>query len=228
MTFGQSASGKISGKVVDEETGENLIGVNIIILNTPFGAASDIDGNYFILNITPGIYSVKASYVGFSSKTITNIRIVPGVTYELNISLKSGLNLDEIVVTDKKLFEAKATNTVKIVDSEQISRLPIRGVSQVAALQSGVVSSEGSGGADGNASINVRGGRSSEVLYIIDGIPQNNVLNNQSRSQISDNAIDQMSFQVGGYEAKYGQAQSGIINVTTKSGIQNMEYLLKL
>ena len=77
---------------------------------------------------------------------------------------------------------------------------------------------EGSGGVSGNATINVRGGRGSEVLYIVDGVPQNNLATGGSNSQVSNNAIEQLSFQVGGYEAKYGQAQSGIINVTTKSG----------
>ncbi len=77
---------------------------------------------------------------------------------------------------------------------------------------------EGNGGQDGNAQINVRGGRSSEVVYIVDGVVQNNLYNGQTVSQVSNSAIDQISFQVGGYEAKYGQAQSGIVNVTTKSG----------
>ena len=71
---------------------------------------------------------------------------------------------------------------------------------------------------DGNAEINVRGGRGSEVLYIVDGVAQNNLYNRETVSQVSNSAIDQISFQVGGYEAKYGQAQSGIVNVTTKSG----------
>ena len=57
-----------------------------------------------------------------------------------------------------------------------------------------------------------------EVLYIVDGVPQNNVFTGANRSQVSDNSIEQVSFQVGGYEAKYGQAQSGIVNITTKSG----------
>jgi outer membrane receptor protein involved in Fe transport len=215
---GQTAQGKLAGRITDAQTGEPLIGANIIIENTSLGAASDFDGYYFILNITPGTYTLKISYVGYSTKTIQNVRIVAGLTYEINEALNSGIDLDEIVVTDTKFFEEKATNTVKVIDSDQISKLPVKGVSNIAALQSGVVVSEGSGGADGNAAINVRGGRSSEVLYIIDGVPQNNVLNNQSRAQVSDIAIEQISFQVGGYEAKYGQAQSGIINVTTKSG----------
>lgn len=217
--FAQTGVGKLAGKITDTETGEALIGANIAILNTNLGAATDVNGEYFILNITPGNYDIRISYVGYGTKTINGVRIVSGITYELNESLTSGIEIEMIEVTaEKKFFEPKSTNTVKVVDSEQIAALPVKGVSNIAALQSGVVSSEGSGGSDGNASINVRGGRSTEVLYIIDGIPQNNVLSGSSVAQVSDNAIDQLAFQVGGYEAKYGQAQSGIINVTTKSG----------
>ncbi len=216
--FGQTGVGKLSGKVVDADTKEPLIGANVVILGTGLGAATDLDGNYYILNITPGTYSIKVSYVGYAPKTIQDVRIVANITYELNIELSTDFTLPEIVVESKKFFEPKATNTVKVIDADQISRLPVRGVSNFVALQSGVVIQEGSGGADGNATINVRGGRGSEVLYIVDGVPQNNLYNRSSVAQVSNIAIDQISFQVGGYEAKYGQAQSGIVNVTTKSG----------
>ena len=216
--FAQAGVGKISGKVTDADTKEPLIGANIVILNTNLGAATDLDGNYFILNITPGTYDVKFSYVGYASKTIQEVRVVANITYELNVELSTDFTLPEIVVEDKKLFEAKSTNTVKVIDSDQISRLPVRGIANISSLQAGVVIEEGSGGQSGNAEINVRGGRSSEVLYIIDGVPQNNLYNRGTVSQVSNDAIDQISFQVGGYEAKYGQAQSGIVSVTTKSG----------
>ena len=216
--FAQTGVGKMSGKVIDADTKEPLIGANIILLNTNLGAATDIDGNYFILNITPGTYEVKISYVGYAPKTIQEVRVVANITYELNIELSTDFTLPEIVVVDKQFFESKSTNTVKVIDSDQISRLPVRGVQNLASLQSGVVVQEGSGGQEGNATINVRGGRGSEVLYIVDGVPQNNLYNRQTIAQVSNVAIDQISFQVGGYEAKYGQAQSGIVNVTTKSG----------
>jgi len=216
--FAQTGVGKMSGKVIDADTKEPLIGANIILLNTNLGAATDIDGNYFILNITPGTYEVKISYVGYAPKTIQEVRIVANITYELDVELTTDFTLPDIVVVDKKFFEAKSTNTVKVIDSDQISRLPVRGIQNLASLQSGVVVQEGSGGQEGNATINVRGGRGSEVLYIVDGVPQNNLYNRGTVAQVSNAAIDQISFQVGGYEAKYGQAQSGIVNVTTKSG----------
>jgi outer membrane receptor protein involved in Fe transport len=219
--FAQSGVGKISGKIIDADTQEELIGANIIILGTNLGAATDIEGNYFILNITPGTYDVKVSYVGYAAKTIQEVRIVANITYELNIELSTDFTLPDIVVEGKKFFEEKSTNTVKVIDSDQIARLPVKGVTNVVGLQSGVVIQEGSGGIDGNATVNVRGGRGSETLYIVDGVPQTNPFNGANRSQVSDNAIDQVSIQVGGFEAKYGQAQSGIVNVTTKSGQSN-------
>ncbi len=149
--FAQSGVGKISGKVIDADTKEPLIGANIILMNTNSGAATDIDGNYFILNITPGTYEVKVSYVGYAPKTYEDVRIVANITYELNGELSTDFTLPDIVVVDKKFFEAKATNTVKVIDAEQISRLPVRGVANLVSLQSGVVVQEGSGGTDGNA-----------------------------------------------------------------------------
>lgn len=216
--YAQSGVGKLDGKVIDADTKEPLIGANIVILNTDWGAATNINGEYFILNIPPGTYQVRFSFVGYAPKTVQEVRIVGGVTYELNIELSTDFTLPEIVVQDRKFFEEKATNTKKVFDSEQINRLPVKGVQKLASLQAGVVIAEGSGGADGNATINVRGGRGGEVLYIVDGVPQNDVYTGANYSQVSNSAIEQIAFEIGGYEAKYGQAQSGIINVTTKTG----------
>lgn len=214
----QTGVGKLSGKVVDEVTREPLIGANVILVNTDLGAATDINGNYFILNVTPGTYEVRISYVGYAPLLVQDVRIVAGITYELNAQLTTDFTLPEIIVQDRKFFEEKSTNTTKVFDSEEISRLPVKGVEKLASLQAGVVISEGSGGAGGNAVINVRGGRGAEVLYIVDGVPQNEIYSGTNQSQVSNSAIEQLSFQIGGYEAKYGQAQSGIVNVTTKSG----------
>ena len=78
--FAQTGVGKMSGKVTDADTKEPLIGANIILVNTNLGAATDIDGNYYILNITPGTYEVKVSYVGYAPKTIQEVRVVANIT----------------------------------------------------------------------------------------------------------------------------------------------------
>lgn len=223
----QTAVGKFHGKITDVDTGEPLIGANVLIEDTQVGAATDINGEYFILNVAPGTYTVRVSYVGYQPQVIHGVRIVAGITQDLDVRLKStAVEVGEIVITaERPLFESKATNTVKVYDTKEIAQLPVRGVQRAVSILAGVVSAEGSGGVDGNARINVRGGRGNEVLYIIDGVPQNLALGESetfnfstNNAQVSDNAIEQVAFQVGGYEAKYGQAQSGIVNITTRSG----------
>ncbi len=216
----QTAVGKLTGRVTDGETGEALPGANVLIVGTSFGAAANIEGNYFILNLVPGSYEIRFNFIGYQSQIIKDVRLVAGVTKELNAALKpSTLEIEEIVVVaDKPFFEAKATNTVKIYDAKEIQNLPVRGVDRAISIGAGTVSAEGSGGVDGNATINVRGGRGSELVYIVDGVAQNGLLLSNNISQVSQDAVEQVSFQVGGYEAKYGQAQSGIVNITTKTG----------
>lgn len=60
-------TGKIAGRVTDAQTGEPIVGANIIIEGTYLGAASDLNGNYAIINVPPGVYKVKASAVGYKT-----------------------------------------------------------------------------------------------------------------------------------------------------------------
>jgi hypothetical protein len=219
-SFAQTVTGKLAGKVTDARTGDPLPGANILLVGTELGAATNARGEYFILNILPGTYEVRVSFVGYATETISGVRVVAGITKDLNADLEEATaELREITVTSERtFFEQKATNTVKVVDKEEIARLPVKGVEKIASLQAGVVISEGSGGVDGVASINVKGGRGNEVLYIVDGVIQNDPYGGGHSGQVSNSAIEQLSFQIGGFEAKYGQAQSGIVNVTTRSG----------
>lgn len=81
--------GKIAGKVVDRETKEPLIGANVIIEGTTLGASTDLNGNYVILNVPPGVYTLKASYVGYQTITIRNVRVTVGLTTEVNFEMRN-------------------------------------------------------------------------------------------------------------------------------------------
>lgn len=92
--------GRITGTVVDSETGETLIGVNVVIDGTIKGTATDIDGRYVIRNVEPGTYTVVVSYLSFSTQRITNVVVGDGETVTLDILLQEETELlDEIVVT---------------------------------------------------------------------------------------------------------------------------------
>jgi len=214
-------TGKISGLVTDKNNGEPLVGVNITIEGTFLGASTDIDGYYTILNVPAGNYSVVVNYVGYATVTYQNIRVVPDITKRVDVELQEAtieLGEEIIVVADRPFFEQGATNTVRVLDSEEIRRVPVKGVNQVVAINAGVVMADGSGGDTDNAELNVRGGRGNETLFIVDGVPMNDLFFGNAAGTIPDAAIEQVSSQLGGFSAKYGSAQSGVINIVTKGG----------
>ncbi len=132
--------GKIAGKVVDRETKEPLPGASIVIQGTTLGAASDANGNYVILNVPAGTYTVVASYVGYQSVTVTGVQVIAGLTRELNFELPStAIELRAVeVVAERPLIEKSATNAIRVLTSGDIGKLPVRDVNAYFAIQAGV------------------------------------------------------------------------------------------
>ncbi len=206
-------TGKISGKVIETETREPLIGINIMLEGTTLGAASDINGNFIINNIPPGVYNVVASGVGHQKKIITGVKVSSDFTTNLDIELSQGeVTLEAITVQAKApLIRKDLTSSKSVVDAGQIKSLPVENIDQILTLQAGIVK-----GAD-NA-IHIRGGRASEVAYTVNGITATNPFDNGRSVQISTNAIEELSVVSGTFNAEYGNALSGVVNTITKEG----------
>src|ERR1700690_3138373 len=81
-------TGKVAGKITDAQTGEALIGVNILITGTSLGAASDLEGSYFIINIPPGTYQLKASAVGYTPVVLTEVKVFVDQTTRIDFKLQ--------------------------------------------------------------------------------------------------------------------------------------------
>ena len=199
-------TGKISGQIIDKSTGETLIGANVIIMGTSMGSSSDIDGNYFILNIPPGEYQVKASMIGYASVTFEHVKVSVDQTTKIDFELSSeSIELENVVVTaEKPIVRRDLTSTEQTVSGEDISMLPLEDVSSVVNLQAGVINGH------------FRGGRSDEVRYLIDGVPVNDVYSGQSSLSAEVNSIQEVQVLVGTFNAEYGEAQSGVVNQVTK------------
>ncbi len=199
-------TGKIAGKIIDKNTGESLLGANIILLGTTLGASADMDGNYFIINIPPGEYQVKASMIGYSSFTIQKVRVSVDQTTKLDFELISeSIELTDVVVTAERLLVRKdLTSTEETISGDNISMLPLEDVSSVVNLQAGVV--------DGH----FRGGRSNEVKYLVDGVAVNDVYSGQSSLSPEINSIEEVQVITGTFNAEYGEALSGVVNQVTK------------
>ncbi len=207
-------TGKIAGRIIDKTTGEPLPFVNVIIVGTTQGAASDIDGYYNILNLSPDTYSVKASAIGYNSMVVENVKVSIDFTTKVNFALTpSSVELgQEVVVTaSRPLVQKDLTSSTSTINSQDIQALPITSFQDALQLQAGIVK-------DQNGAFHFRGGRSGEVSYWIDGVPVTNSYDGSTVVDVNKNSIQEMQLVTGAFNAEYGQAMSGIVNIATKSG----------
>ena len=206
-------TGKLSGRVFDKETGEPLIGVNVIIEGTRLGASTDLNGEYFVLNISPGLYTVKASMIGYGTQIVERVRIQVDLTTKINFELKSSsIQIGaEVVVTGKREIQKDLTSSERSIQADQIQALPVRDVATLLSYQAGIVR-------DANGGIHIRGGRTTEISYMVDGVQVLNPVNRSSGISIDDQSIEELKAITGTFNAEYGQALSGVVNIVTKKG----------
>jgi outer membrane receptor protein involved in Fe transport len=207
-----AVTGKIRGKVIDRETKEVLVGANVAVEGTSYGARTDVDGEYTILNVPVGVYSVKASFVGYAATVVSNVRVNADLTTELNFALApEAVQIGTIEITaERPLVNKSATNAVRIVSGDELANIPVRGVGAVVALQAGVVQQGGE--------LFIRGGRLDEVGYYIDGADARDARTNRLAVQIVPEALEEFQVQAGGYNAEFGGANAGIVRQQLKSG----------
>jgi len=207
-------TGKLAGRLLDESNGEPLIGANIIVEGTNTGAATDADGYYSVLNPRPGTYSVRYQYLGYDSKLINNVRINADQTTTIDVRLTPTLIESQTVTitAERPIVEFNQTSSVVTVSSDEMEGLPVQNLNDVINLQAGVV--------DGH----FRGGRIGEVQYQVEGVSINNPFTHSASLSLDRSIIEQVSVVSGTFDAKYGQAMSGVINTTLKSGSNNFAY----
>ena len=216
-------TGKITGKVTDAQSGEPLLGINIIIEGTTQGAATGTDGTYIINNIEPGNYNLVFSGVGYQKKIVTNVSVASDFTTNISVVLSTeAIGLETVVVqAEKPLVRKDLTSSHTVIDNTQIEVLPVESINQILTLQAGIT--QGAGG-----ELHIRGGRATEVSYNVNGVSINNLFARTSSEgdfvgttrnvQISPNAIQELSVESGTFNAEYGNALSGVVNTVTKEG----------
>jgi len=208
LVFSQ-ASGTLRGVIRDKSTKEPVPFANVVIEMNGVqagGATSDFDGNYTIKPINPGRYDVRCSYVGYQTLLTKGVIIGAGKIEFYNIELEpTAIGLKEVEVTSYKvpLIEKDQTTVGATVTAEQIEKMPNRSANAVATTVGGVFSADGERGS-------VRGARGEATVMYIDGVKVS------GSSALPQSAIEQVSVIISGVPAQYGDATSGVINVTTK------------
>lgn len=205
-------TGKISGTALDQATKEPLLGASVQIVGTPLGAASGPDGSFIILNVPPGTYTVRVSSLGYEAKLVEQVRIAADQTTTLNVALNpSNVELSEVIVAaEKPAIQKDVTSSMSVISAGDIENLPVASFTDLIGLQAGVV---------GNGSeLHIRGGRSNEVAYMVDGAYVDDPLLGGLATQINNDAIQEMSMLSGTFNAEYGNAMSGVVNIVTREG----------
>ena len=217
VNFHASAAitGKVSGIITAEATNEPLANVTVTIVGTSSVATTNDAGYYVMTNIPPGGYDVKVELTGYGTETVEGAKVLAGLTTTLNFALKASevVTLEGITVTAvKPLIKKDVTQTTRIIEAEDIAAMPRDSVNGILQTLPGVSVLNSTG------SLHVRGGRSTEVKYLIDGIPISDPIGGSLGLNISAKSLEQMEVITGGFNAEYGDAQSGIVNLITKAG----------
>ncbi len=227
-----SVTGKLHGKVTDKQTAESLPGANIVLkawsagkavdLDRPLGAASDVDGEYYIINIPPGRYVLSAKIVGYKKLEYTDVAVNTDRTIEVNFALTQEVIAgDEVaIVAKREVVQADISSSQIILTKEETQTLPRNTIQEVMNLTPGVTIS------DYDNKIDIRGGGGDQVMSYLDGFAMKDNIFNTPFLSYNRTSIEEITIQTGGFQAEYGELRSGLINVVTKEG--GRDYSLSL
>ncbi len=212
-------TGNISGVVTEEGTNETLPGVNVRIVGTNFGAATDVDGEYVIRSIRPGEYTLEFTYIGFQIVQVTGVKVVAGETTEINQAMKEQVlesGEEILVIGEKPIFDVEKSNTSVTISKADLEAAPIQRVEDAVSLQSGVVKDP--------TGLYIKGGRAYETGFVVDGVSAQDPLAGTGFGlDLGSNSFSNVEVITGGVGAEYGDVTSGVVAVQTQNGGEKYE-----
>lgn len=186
-----------------------MAGVNIVLEGKNLGAATDEEGYFLINNVPPGKYKISATMIGFNTEIRTDVTVLVDLRTTLYFKLEPvALELGEKieVVAEAPLLQHDVTATSHFISRSELEAIPVKNFKQIVEIQPGV------------AAGHVRGGRKDEVLYLVDGLPIKEAIEGDIGSDLPNSAVVDMTVQTGGFNAEYGNAMSGVVNIITREG----------
>ncbi|UCF70237.1 MAG: TonB-dependent receptor [candidate division WOR-3 bacterium] len=204
--------GRITGRIVDRETGNPLAGADVMVTGTECGAATDENGAYAVLYVPVGTYAISASYIGYTPYEYISVVVHADQITRLNFRLSPAvIEVGGITsVAERPMIIVSETSTSRAVTADEMKRLPATTLDEIVGLQPGVVQSY--------RGTHVRGGRPDEVMYYVDGIIAREPYYGQQSAILSYSTVEEITMVSGGFDAEYGDALSGIVNIATKEG----------
>jgi len=227
VTLQAAVTGKIKGRVIDGDTAQPLGGANVIVTGTYLGASADAEGDYFILQVPPGIYTIQVSMIGYSTMLLQDVRVLSNLTTDLPVRMTTEiLQGEELVVTaERPLIQPDDASSTIFLSSEDLAELPVSSAAEAIMVQAGVFQNPASAryGGTGEASFSIRGGGQEQIKLYMDGIRNASLMEGIESagvgfSSINLHAISELQIITSGFSAEYGEAQSGVVNVVSRSG----------
>ncbi len=206
-------TGRIIGRVIDAQTGQPLVGCDVMVIGTELGAATEKDGRFSIINCPVGTYDVEASMIGYEPVKILGVRVMADQTTTLSFKLKPTVIKVEKpveVIAERPMVVPSAVQKTDFRTSEDIARLPVATITQLVSLSAGVVSQGGFQ--------YIRGGRNDEIITLVDGVAAVDPFYNIAYHRPPAQSVEEVQVITGGFDAEYGEAMSGVIQITTKEG----------
>jgi hypothetical protein len=216
------ATGKIEGRIRDT-AGQPVANARVIVVGSAYSATANAQGYYFINSVPAGSYDMRASFIGYKQVEQQGFRVLSGQTVTLDFTLEATtVELQEITVTaaDNALVPRDQVTSKQLIDGAYTSNLPVDNLNNIFALQPGVMASPG------NTILSVRGGRADENSTYVDGVPVNpgNRGTGSGRGvptlSVGVNTFEDASITTGASSAEFGNAQGGVIAITTRTGGQ--------
>ena len=220
-TANAASAGKIVGLVTDASTGDPLPNANVQLVGEDMGTVADEEGRFVIINVPAGTYTLRATYIGYTALQIQELRVATGLTSEVEVFMSSSdIQVEEMIIkAERPIIDKNATNAVRIIGSEDLEALPTRSTTEVVALQPGVILQGGA--------LHVRGSRSDEIAYYIEGTSTRNPITGGSAAALINEAIEEIQVQAGGFNAEYGGATAGVVTRQLRTGGSEWEFTLQ-
>ncbi len=211
--------GKISGRVTDKTTGEPLPGVNVTIKDLKVGASADANGEYFILNVHPGIYTVNFSLLGYEPLTTTGVAVIVDRTTTVDAALTpSVIEVGAVtIVAERPVVDKNLTASEQVVTGSTLENGGFRTVKEVLETQTGMFSDNSNlAWQRGGTKAYVRGSSAVQAVYMLDNLSVNSGIVSDNYSGFNTSSIEQISVLTGGYNAEYGEGRSAVVNIISK------------
>ncbi len=212
MSLFAGTTGTLMGRVKDAD-GNSVPYANVFLKDTQIGANTDDKGKFIIINIPPGTYDVICQRGGFHPQTVTGVQIRVDEVSTVNFSMISAdMEIEGIDVRERKesLVRADKAGSGLTITAESIEGLPVDDIDGIVAMQAGAVQTGGE--------LHIRGGRSNEQTWSVDGMAVSDPVDGGRALTVDLDAVADMKVMTGGLTAEYGNAQSGAVNIVTRSG----------